>query len=114
MIKSDVFYPAFTTAFEAACTTLDLKRRRGKVPKFDASTAAGKISFWFKVNPTASALPYQPGEFWPDIHIDSLRYNQRDDGTISWYQYTNATFEHAMLAQLSIPRTRCSGRRLVR
>lgn len=42
------------------------------------------------MNPKASAIPHQPGEFWPELVAppgirDPLR---PDDGTLSWYQFT--------------------------
>jgi hypothetical protein len=96
MIKSDLFYPAFESALTAATPGL-LQRQRGKLPKFTAATATGPLSIWFKVNAKASAIPYQPGEFWPVIEAATLRYGERDSGTVSWHQYTTPEENAAIL-----------------
>lgn len=89
MIKSDEFYARFDQGFAPARDSLPLVRLRGKASKYRVATAAGDLEFWFKVNSKASALPNQPGEFWPVITgAESLRDAQRhDDGIVSWYQY---------------------------
>ena len=51
---------------------------------------------WFKVNPKASAIPYHAGEFWPVIEAMDFRYDPQDEGTISWYQYTDSGMEKRM------------------
>jgi hypothetical protein len=50
------------------------------------------------VNPKVSAIPGWPGEFWPVIVWDGKRYNGRDDGTISYYQYLSAAELEAVQA----------------
>lgn len=99
MIKSDVFYPAFDEGFAASSEAAKLTRSRGKIPKYTAQTPAGKLSFWFKVNSKASAIPYQPGEFWPVIEAHEVRHNDRDEGLVSWYQYTDRAMDEAILVQ---------------
>lgn len=96
MIKSEMFYTAFEQGFTMALNSPYIARKRGKIPKFQSVTPTGKLDFWFKVNGKASAIPYQPGDFWPIIEIDQLRYNERDDGTVSWYQYTDEQMKDAM------------------
>ncbi len=57
------------------------------------------MSLWFKVNGKASAIPYQPGEFWPVIEAKKMRHNAQDDGLVSWYQYTDKAMEAPIVAQ---------------
>lgn len=99
MIKSDVFYQAFEAGFAKTLAPDLLRRSRGKIPKYSVQTPHDTLSFWFQVNGKASALPYQPGEFWPVIDAKQMRYGPRDNGTVSWYQYTDAAMQDAM-AQL--------------
>ena len=99
MIKADVFYPRFEAGFAFSGGAALVARGRGKIPKYSAQTPAGKLSFWFQVNSKASAIPYQPGEFWPVIDAAQLRYNERDEGLVSWYQYTDAAMNEAILGQ---------------
>ncbi len=96
MIKSDVFYSAFEKGFASQQTSPLIARRRGKIPKYYAVVGQEELSFWFKVNPKASALPPLPGEFWPVIEAKLLRYNQRDKGLLSWYQYTDDSMNAEM------------------
>ena len=96
MIKSDVFYASFSRGLAETCALEPQLRRKGKIPKYLAQTAAGKVAFWFKVNSKASAIPFQAGEFWPVIDTD-LRYNEKDDGMASWYQYADEPMRQAML-----------------
>lgn len=90
MIKSNLFYAAFERGFGSHATSPAIVRRRGKIPKYQARIDSDEVHFWFKVNPKASAIPNQPGHFWPVIESKTLRYNNRDDGLLSWYQYTDA------------------------
>jgi hypothetical protein len=41
------------------------------------------------VHPKALPLPFQPGVFWPAVEAPAaIRHaEERDDGTVSWYQY---------------------------
>lgn len=89
MIKSEAFYSAFEKGFASQQTSPLIAKRRGKIPKYCAVVGGEELSFWFKVNSKASALPPLSGEFWPVIKAKQLRYNQRDDGLLSWYQYTD-------------------------
>jgi hypothetical protein len=89
MIRSDLFYAAFERGFRSCATSPFVTRRRGKIPKYLAVVGDDQLSFWFKVNPKASAIPHQAGEFWPVIESKTLRYDERDDGLLSWYQYTD-------------------------
>ncbi len=98
MIKSDVFYSAFEKGFASQQTSSLIVKRRGKIPKYYAMVGQEELSFWFKVNPKASALPPLPGEFWPVIEARLLRYNQRDSGVLSWYQYTDEAMNAEMKA----------------
>src|SRR5271170_5535611 len=96
MIKSDFFYAAFEAGFTSQPTSPIVARKRGKVPKYCAAAGTEKVDFWFKVNPKASALPPFPGEFWPVIETGQFRYNERDNGLISWYQYSNEQMKDEM------------------
>jgi hypothetical protein len=96
MIKADVFYPRFEAGFVSSGGAAQVARGRGKIPKYTAQTPVGKLSFWFQVNSKASAIPYQPGEFWPVIDAATLRHNERDRGVVSWYQYTDAAMNEAI------------------
>jgi hypothetical protein len=89
MIKSDAFYSAFEKGFASQQTSPLIARRRGKIPKYYAVVGQEELSFWFKVNPKASAQPPLPGEFWPVIEAKQLRHDQKDNGLLSWYQYTD-------------------------
>lgn len=96
MIKSDLFYAAFEVGFKSQPTSPILVRKRGKIPKYCATAGNEKVDFWFKVNPKASALPPFPGEFWPIIESEQFRYNETDNGLISWYQYTDGKMKDEM------------------
>jgi hypothetical protein len=89
MIKSDLFYAAFKNGFASQKTAALIAPRRGKPAKYYAMIGNDELSFWFKVNSKASAFPNQPGEFWPVIETKQLRHDQRDNGLVSWYQYTD-------------------------
>jgi hypothetical protein len=60
--------------------------------------AGGTLAFWFQVNPKASAIPHQPGEFRPSITAPD-RGGDHDDATVSWYQYADEAMTAAFLAQ---------------
>lgn len=113
MIKSDQFYSAFSNGLAQACLIEPQLRRRGKIPKYVADTPVGKVDLWFKVNGKASALPFQAGEFWPVIEAADLRYNDRDDGTLSWYQYADASTQEEMLNQQKAVMDKVAGQRNV-
>lgn len=97
-IKSDIFYAAFAAGFASQKTSPLISKRRGKIPKYYAVFGDDELSFWFKVNPKASASPFYPGEFWPVIETKNLRRDQRDDGLVSWYQYTDQSINEEMKA----------------
>src|SRR5690349_16949777 len=98
MIKSAVFYSAFEKGFASQKTSPSIARRRGKIPKYYAVVGQEELSFWFRVNAMASAWPGEPGEFWPVIEAKSLRYDKKDDGGLSWYQYTDESIIGEMKA----------------
>lgn len=99
MIKSDAFYQAFEAGLARAERPAALQRSRGKVPKYRLDIPGDSLSLWFKVNGKASAIPYQPGEFWPVLEARTMRHGPRDDGLVSWYQYTDEAMEGAIMAQ---------------
>jgi len=96
MIKSDKFYAAFDKGFASQRTSPLIARKRGKIPKYHALVGSEEVFFWFKVNSKASAMPNLPGEFWPVIEASQLRHNQRDDGLLSWYQYSDQSINDEM------------------
>lgn len=96
MIKSDLFYAAFEAGFKSQTTSPIVARKRGKIPKYYAAAGKERIDFWFKVNPKASALPPFPGEFWPVIETEQFRYDETDNGLVSWYQYTDGQMKEEM------------------
>src|SRR5438105_8422793 len=98
MIKSEVFYRAFEAGAASIGLPEGVLRGKGKIPKYTAHMSLSKVSFWFKVNSKASAIPHQPGEFWPDIAAPMLRHGERDDGLVSWYQYTDPAMNQEILA----------------
>ena len=99
MIKSDAFYRCFEVGLIANVSPALLQRSRGKIPKYRIETSNDSLSLWFKVNGKASAIPYQPGEFWPVVESKAMRYSDRDDGLVSWYQYTDNAMEAAIIDQ---------------
>lgn len=103
MIDSTTFYESFDAGFRSVSASPAVTRLRGKPSKYRIATPAGDLSVWFKVNSKASALPYQPGEFWPVIDAaEILRHpRQSDEGTVSWYQYTTDE-EHAAMHALQL------------
>jgi len=98
MIKSDYFYEAFISGFSSLQSPTAVSKKRGKIAKYLIESSAGPLELWFKVNSKASAIPYQAGEFWPELISGQLRYDSQDDGTVSWYQYTDETQRAAMSA----------------
>lgn len=100
MIDSTNFYASFDAGFRSVPASPAVTRLRGKPSRYRLGTPAGTLSAWFKVNSKASALPYQPGEFWPVIDApESLRHpRQVDGGTVSWYQYAGDEEHDAMRA----------------
>ena len=109
MIKSDQFYAAFSKGLAQVCPIEAQLRRRGRIPKCVANTPVGKVDIWFKVNGKASALPFQPGEFWPVLEVADLRFNDRDDGTLSWYQYADESNQEEMLNQQKVVMRKVAG-----
>lgn len=67
MIASDRFYCAFDAGLAAAGLPAAFRRTRGKKSRYDCTLQGVTLEFWFQVNPKASAIPYQPGEFRPSI-----------------------------------------------
>jgi hypothetical protein len=106
MIKSDVFYRGFESGLESVGRPAAMVRSGGKIPKYTVATPVGKLKFWFKVNGKASAIPHQPGEFWPVIESNGMAHNERDDGAISWYQYTSPEMEQAFHNQQRLVRSK--------
>jgi len=98
MIRADAFYPAFHAAFAGAAGDAGFRRQGRKGSKWKIRAAGDDLHFNFRVNPKASAIPGWPGEFWPVIVWDGKRYNTRDDGTISYYQYVTAAELEAVQA----------------
>jgi hypothetical protein len=96
MIKSDLFYAAFEAGFASQQTSPIITRNRGKIPKYCAAAGKEKVSFWFKVNPKASAMPPLPGVFWPEIKTEQFHANERDNGLVSWYQYASVPMKVEM------------------
>ncbi len=96
MIKSDLFYSAFEKGFASVKTSPLIAKRRGKIPKYFATVGEDELSFWFKVNSKASGMPNLPGQFWPVIEATKLRYNEKDNGLVSWYQYTDESMNGEM------------------
>lgn len=88
MIKQDIFYAAFERGFGLVPGSSLVTRLRGKIPKYQVMVGDVELIFWFKVNSKASAIPHQPGQFWPSVEAEGLARNERDNGIISWYQYT--------------------------
>lgn len=99
MIKSEAFYRCFEVGLANAGATGLLQRSKGKLPKYRIEIPDDSVSLWFKVNGKASAIPYQPGEFWPVIEAKKMRHNAQDDGLVSWYQYTDKAMEAPIVAQ---------------
>ncbi|MCR6699839.1 MAG: hypothetical protein NVV68_01085 [Dokdonella sp.] len=98
MIGSDRFYCAFDAGLAAAGLPAAFRRRRGKPSRYDCALPGVTLEFWFQVNPKASAIPYQPGEFRPSITAPD-RGGDHDDATVSWYQYADEAMIAAFLAQ---------------
>jgi hypothetical protein len=98
MIKAAAFYRNFEAGFAGSSAKL-LRRSGGSIPKYTAEAAGDTLSIWFKVSGKASAIPYQPGEFWPVIQAKKMRHGKRDDGLLSWYQYTDKAMEEAIVRQ---------------
>jgi hypothetical protein len=99
MIKADVFYQQFEAGLAVSMPPNLLRRSRGKLSKYSVDVGGDTVSLWFKVNGKASAINYQPGEFWPVIESKTLRDGPLDDGTVSWYQYTDAAMHTALSEQ---------------
>jgi hypothetical protein len=99
MVKSDAFYRCFEDGLAQTGNSERVQRSRGKLPKYKVAVPGDSVSLWFKVNGKASAIPYQPGEFWPVIEAKTMRHDTRDDGLVSWYQYTDKAMEAAIQAQ---------------
>lgn len=98
MITSDLFYPAFDAGLAAAGLPASFRRRRGKPSKYDCVLPDETLEFRFQINPKASAIPHQPGQFRPSITAPD-RVSDRDDATVSWYQYADEAMIAAFLAQ---------------
>lgn len=91
MIKSVQFVKAFDETFIDGARLAGLARQRSKTSKWLLKHGGGDLHFQFRVNPKASAIPHCPGEFWAEVAWDGPRYSSRDDGTVSYYQYTTET-----------------------
>lgn len=98
MIGSDRFYCAFDAGLAAAGLPAAFRRRRGKPSRYDCTLPGGTLAFWFQVNPKASSIPHQPGEFRPSITAPD-RGGDHDEATVSWYQYADEAMIAAFLAQ---------------
>jgi hypothetical protein len=88
MIKSAQVTRAFDDAFTPSAQRAGLVRVRSKTSKWVLRQNGGDLHFQFQVNPKASAIPYCPGELWALVVWGGPRYNERDDGTVSYFQYT--------------------------
>lgn len=99
MIKSNVFYEALDAGLASVLGGTTVERLPGKPAKYRLRTGAGDLHLWLRVNSKVSAMPYLPGEFWPEISApETLRSRQgHDSGDVSWYQYSteeqNAAFK---------------------
>lgn len=98
MIGSDRFHCVFDAGLAAAGLPAAFRRRRGKTSRYDCTLPGGTLAFWFQVNPKASAIPHQPGEFRPSITAPD-RGGDHDEATVSWYQYADEAMIAAFLAQ---------------
>lgn len=88
MIKAPVFYQAFSAGVVPLARSLGFERPKADKAKWSATLPQGVLTLDFVVNPKASAIPHCPGEFWPVITWTGPKYDDHDDGTVSWYQYT--------------------------
>lgn len=91
MIKSVLFIKSFDESFIDGARLAGLDRQRSKTSKWLLKHDSGDLQFQFRVNQKASAIPYCPGEFWAEVSWNGQRYNSRDDGMVSYYQYTSDT-----------------------
>ncbi|MFZ2956222.1 MAG: hypothetical protein WA705_04975 [Candidatus Ozemobacteraceae bacterium] len=89
MIKAELFRRSFEGGFTPNASSTELVRQSGKLIKWEKSFDGNRLVLIFPVNPKASAIPYCPGEFWPVIYWTGPKYNERDDGLISYYQYAS-------------------------
>lgn len=112
MIKSELFYAAFSKGIAEACPVEPHLRRRGKIPKYAAATPVGPVDVWFQVHAKASALPYQPGQFWPVVQAVDLRCTERDNGSLSWYQYADDAGQREMLEQQKAVMAKVAGQQM--
>jgi hypothetical protein len=91
------FHAAFEAAFAPGATAAGLQRARGKTPKWTGAAADGTtVTVAFRVN--RKNMSGYPGEFMPDIVWDAPRYETRDTGHVSWYQYALASETAAVVA----------------
>ncbi|TVP45872.1 MAG: hypothetical protein EA350_08260 [Gemmatimonadales bacterium] len=92
MIHAPEFYRNFDAGFAEASPPASVARAKGAPSRYTARTPAGPVRFWFRVNSKASAIPNQPGEFWPVV-------SDADDALLSWYQFASAGSVEAIQAQ---------------
>lgn len=98
MIPSLEFTRAFDGAFEPGARRAGLIRRRGRASRWGLVDPGGDLQLQFRVNPRASAIPHSPGEFWPVVTWEGPRHGPRDDGAVSFYQYTTPAENEAIHA----------------
>src|SRR5574337_1163639 len=96
-MQAQEFYSAFERGFVEETAPIKLARSRGKALKWqfrcpDAST----LSIGFRLN--QKNLQGYPGEFMPAIAWNGPRHNARDDGEVSFYQYTSSADVDALQA----------------
>lgn len=89
MITSDIFYRHFDEGFSESARRNGLTRMRGNVSRWSLAHRTGALQFNFQINPKASAMPNIPGHFWPIVQWEGQRYNERDTGLVSWFQYSS-------------------------
>lgn len=99
-MKPRLFHSAFDAGLTAACEAYGerVTRLPGVQPKYAAETPAGALTLFFEVSPKSGGMPGWPGHFRPLVEAGALRHNARDDGAVSWYQFTDGATEEAMQA----------------
>jgi hypothetical protein len=85
-VNAKEFRAAFETTFAPAAHAAGLQRRGGRAPKWiDRAREGGTLTFGVRLS--LKNVAFYPFEFMPDISWDGPRYNARDTGEVSYYQY---------------------------